>query len=422
MSTATARLDSARHPWMRDDGLRRLMKTIKKGGGELRFVGGCVRDALLGLPVGEIDLASSLPPERVSELLAKAGFKVVPTGIAHGTVTAVVDHKGHEITTLRRDVETDGRRAKVAFTDDWQADAARRDFTFNALYADADGKVYDYFDGRADLENRHVRFIGDAQERIREDVLRILRFFRFYAWFGRGEPDGEGLAACRELAHLIPQLSIERVWREVSKLLNAANPLPAWKLMKENGVLAQVLPEADNLNRLATLLEAEKHYGIASSHLLRLAALLPRDGALATEIGLRLKLSNLEAEKLQLLAELPDRMKGSLGALSVRRFLYDHGPLSLRDAILLRKADAPEADIEAALAATAVWEKPVFPLQGSDMLKLGLAPGPEIGEILRAVEAWWIERDFRPGREECLAEAKNLKSRMGLSKGHEAPS
>ena len=251
MTEKTDRLDPARHSWLNDAALCRILDAIKAGGGEARVVGGAVRDALVGRTPGEIDLAVNLPPEKTAELLTKTGLKVVPTGIAHGTITAVSDHRGFEITTLRRDVETDGRRAKVAFTDDWQADAARRDFTINALYADADGRLYDYFGGRADIAAGHVRFIGDAAARIKEDVLRILRFFRFAAWFGRGAFDAESLAACREWTGLLPKLSAERIAKEILKMARAApKPAPIWQAMIENGILEPILPEAKNVARL----------------------------------------------------------------------------------------------------------------------------------------------------------------------------
>ncbi|MDX2027675.1 MAG: CCA tRNA nucleotidyltransferase [Alphaproteobacteria bacterium] len=413
MSDTVTQLDSAQQPWMRMEGLRRLLDAIKAGGGEVRVVGGCVRDVLLGRPMGDVDLAVNLPPEKVADILTKAGLKVVPTGIDHGTVTAVADHKGYEITSLRHDVETDGRRAKVAFTDDWQADAARRDFTFNALYAAADGKLYDYFKGREDLAEGKVRFIGDARERIREDVLRILRFFRFHAWFGRGTPDADGLAACRELAGLIPTLSVERVWREVIKLITAENPLPGWQLMKEQGVLQHVLPEADHFARLGALLVVEKKYDAVPSSLVRLAALLPKNENLAIQIAKRLKLSGKEAEKLQMLASLPDKLRGRLDPVPFRRALYEYGAEPARDAVLLLAAEAASADLETALAEAATWEKPTFPLQGNDILKLGKSPGPEVGVILKAVEEWWAGQDFRPGRTECLAEATARAKALG---------
>jgi poly(A) polymerase len=421
------RLDPQKHDWLKSRGLMRIVDAVAAGGGEARVVGGAVRDSLLGHEPHEIDLAVNLPPEKVIELLAKAGIKTVPTGIDHGTVTAVVDHKGYEITTLRHDIETDGRRAKVAFTDDWQADAGRRDFTMNALYTDASGKIYDYFDGRADLAAGHVRFIGDASARIKEDILRILRFFRFYAWFGKGAADKDGLAACKELKGLISgrdcsapgasarvvtataaPLSAERVWREIVKLLAAENSAPAWTLMKETGVLDEVLPEAGNIKRLEMLLKAETKYEMPPAPLVRLAALLPEGKASAEIIAAKLKLSNREAEKITALATLPALLRGKLDPVPFRRALYEHGADACRDAALLIGAENPTLDLEPVLAEALGWERPVFPVMGVDLLKLGAKPGPKMGEILRSVEEWWIAQDFRPSREECLAEARRL--------------
>jgi poly(A) polymerase len=392
--------------WLRSESVSRIMDALRGGGGEARVVGGAVRDALLGRKVGDIDLAATLPPEKTSALLTEAGIKVVPTGIEHGTITAVIDGKGYEITTLRKDVETDGRRAKVAFTDDWQSDAARRDFTINALYADANGKIYDYFGGREDLAKGHVRFIGDAGARIREDVLRILRFFRFYVWFGQGAIDAEGMEACRALAGLIPQLSVERVWREIVKLLGADNPLSGWRSMLEARVLAGILPEASDSARLGSLLAVEKKYDAAPSPLRRLAALLPSDEVTAVAIIQRLKLSKREAGKLLRLASLPALLAGKLDPIPFRRALYEFGIEDTSDAALLLAAEHPALDLEPALAAAAAWDNPVFPLQGQDLLKLGLAAGPAMGLLLRALEEEWVAADFKPSREECLASAK----------------
>jgi poly(A) polymerase len=401
------RLDLKQHAWLKAKPLARIMDAISPQG-EARVVGGAVRDALLGHEPHEIDLAVNLPPEKVMELLEKAGIKCVPTGIDHGTVTAVVDHQGYEITSLRQDVETDGRRAKVAFTDDWQADAARRDFTMNALYADRDGKLYDYFDGQKDLAAGHLRFIGDAEARIKEDVLRILRFFRFYAWFGKGEADKTALAACRELKGLIPQLSAERVWRETVKLLTAENPLPAWKLMVSTGVLTECLPEAANIARLEALLKAEAKYEMPPSHLVRLAALLPQDKNAAEKFAARLKLSNREAEKIAVLAPLPALLRGKLDPIPFRRALYEYGADAARDAALLVGADNVSLDLEPVLEIAMAWERPSFPVTGSDLLKMGAKPGPKMGEVLKATEEWWMAQDFRPSREECLAQVKSL--------------
>ena len=400
-------LSPTQNPWMQIDGLRRIFAAIQSAGGEVRFVGGCVRDALLGRAVGDIDLACNLPPEKVSAALKTAGLKVSPTGIEHGTVTAIADHKGYEITTLRRDVETYGRKAKVEFTDDWQADAARRDFTMNALYADEAGKIFDFFDGRDDLAKNHVRFIGNAEDRIKEDVLRILRFFRFYAWFGKGAADADSLKACANLANMLPTLSAERVWREVRKLLAADNPAPSWRLIIDHKILPHVLPEAADIARLEGIIAIEKRFGTSSSHITRLAALLPPKAETAADVSKKLKLSNRDAERLFALATLPLHMSGKLDIMPFRRMLYEFGAdLCHETALLFAATEHKSTDLEPALAEAANWQKPTFPIQGDDLIKLGLKPGPRMGEILRSVEDWWIASDFRPTRDECLAEAR----------------
>ena len=398
--------DQAQLGWLKDPALKRILDAVASGGGEARVVGGAVRDALLGRAIGEIDLATTLDPDRATHCLAQAGLKVVPTGITHGTITVVCDHRGFEMTTLRRDVETDGRRAKVEFTDDWQADAARRDFTINALYADAGGTLYDYFGGREDLAAGRIRFIGDAEARIREDVLRILRFFRFTAWFGRGAPDATGLAACRKLAGLLPQLSYERIARELIKLLTADRPAPIWSLMIENGILKDILPEASRTGRLQALQAVEQKHDCTPAPLTRFAASLPDDGKVADQVAKRLKLSNRDGDVLRLLAILPAQLKGKLDTVPFRRMLYKHGIEAARQAALLLAANDANADITQALAAADSWEQPVFPLQGGDLLKLGMTAGPKVGAALSMIEDWWIAHDFRPGRAECLAEAQ----------------
>ena len=400
-------LSSPLMPWLPDAGLQRLFAAIRASGGEARAVGGAVRDGLLGRAVTDIDIAVNRTPEQVIAALTAAGIKSVPTGLAHGTITAVLDHKGYELTSLRRDVATDGRHAVVAFTDDWAADAARRDFTINALYVDADGALYDYVGGQADLARNRVRFIGDAQARITEDVLRILRFFRFTAWFGQGAADAEGLAACRALAGMIPQLSVERVWREIVKLLAADHPAPVWRLMQESGVLAHILPEATNIARLGSLRDVEARYALDPAPLVRLAALLPPDQAVARAIAQRLKLSKRESEHMLCLAALPAVVRGKLDPVPLRRLLYTHGAKPIHDAVVLQAAAQP-TDIESALAIIAAWDKPHFPLQGADLLAMGLAAGPKVGLVLAATEEWWIACDFLPTRAECLAEAERV--------------
>ena len=252
---------------------RDVIAALTAKGARVRFVGGCVRDALLGRAVKDVDIATHDDPETVTALLKAAGIRAIPTGIAHGTVTAVTGAAHFEITTLREDVETDGRRAKVAFTDDWEADAARRDFTFNAIFCAPDGTIYDRFGGIEDLKAGRVRFVGDAETRLKEDVLRLLRFFRFHAWYGRGLPDPKGLDACRKFAHLLPNLSGERVAAETLRLLGAEDPSPVFALMRQEGILTHFLPEAQNIARLTALVALERGYGEADP-LRRLAAVL----------------------------------------------------------------------------------------------------------------------------------------------------
>lgn len=385
------------------------------------MVGGAVRDALLGREVSEVDLAATLAPLLVTDALEKAGFKVKPTGLAHGTVTAAHNGIGYEITTLRHDVETDGRHAKVAFTDDWQADATRRDFTINAIYADESGKLYDYHHGREDLAAGRVRFIGDARQRIQEDVLRILRFFRFSAWFATRDIDSEGLSACRELAPLMTHLSIERVARELLKLLAAANPLPVWRCMASAEIASPVLPEAAmDLGRLEGLIYLEKRFSGASVFpssfalplgLLRLAALLPSDSKICEAVAQRLKLSNRDAACLATLGKLPQILADEhLSRESFRRAMHYHGKeVALASALL---AFAEHTRLSTAFSHVVdeahSWQPAVFPVRGKDLSRLGIAEGPKMGDLLRRLEAWWVEQDFRPTRDECLAQAANM--------------
>jgi len=299
-------------PWMEAPETRAVLAAL---GGEGRFVGGCVRDTLLGRAVGDIDIATPLTPDEVTRRLNAAGIKVAPTGLTHGTVTAVASGKPFEITTLRHDVETDGRHARVAFTDDWAEDAKRRDFTMNALFLEADGAVFDPMGGLGDLRAHRVRFVGDPMTRIREDVLRILRFYRFHAHYGAGEPDPSARVACRALAHLLPNLSRERVAAELLKLLAAADPVPALRLMKEDGVLAQILPEAPRLDQLAALIPLEP----APDSIRRLAALI---GGGAEQLAERLRLSTADRERLVVLETRPVRIDLAGDEAAQHRALY----------------------------------------------------------------------------------------------------
>jgi poly(A) polymerase len=393
--------------WMSEAATRAVLAALAAEGDAARFVGGCVRDALLGRAIGDIDIATPLPPDAVMRRLAAAQIKAVPTGLAHGTVTAVAPPRQFEITTLRRDVETFGRHARVAFTDDWAADAARRDFTMNALFLDDDGNVFDPVGGLGDLRAGHVRFVGDAATRIREDVLRLLRFYRFYAHYGRGAADAEARAACRELATLLPTLSGERVAAETLKLLAAPDPLPTLRMMAEDNVLAALLPEARRLGRLVGMIPLEP----AADALRRLAALLDSDAGAAARLADRLHLSNAQRERLVALAAPSETVDLAGDARAQRRALYRLGADLYRDLVLLRAAE--QGDVVRArplLTRAAVWRPLEFPLKGRDVTALGIAEGPEVGRLLAAVEAWWQDGDFRGDRDAALAELKQRAS------------
>ncbi|MEL1249824.1 CCA tRNA nucleotidyltransferase [Aurantiacibacter gilvus] len=365
--------------WTKREDLAALVAAL--GVDNVRWVGGAVRDTRLGLPVKDIDAATTLLPDVVIERLNSAGIRTVPTGIDHGTVTALLDGGPVEVTTLRKDVSTDGRRATVAFASDWREDAARRDFTINALYAHPKTlEITDYFGGLADLEARRVRFIGDARERIREDHLRILRYYRFQARFG-SLLDGEGEEACADLASTLKGLSRERVASELLLLLGLPEPLETVERMYERGVLAVVLPEVtgDGLAALASLIETEIGYGAEPSALRRFAALLPTESKLAETVAARLRLSNAQRKHLVRLA--------GRGAETDDPYAltYREGLEVARDLLLL--AGQPVAAIEA-------WEIPVFPLKGGQIVARGVAAGPEVARVLQAVEARWIAEGF----------------------------
>jgi len=385
--------------------VRALLSAIKDAGGRAFVVGGAVRDVIVKRAIGDIDIATDLPPNRVIDALSDKDIKVVPTGLKHGTVTAVLRGKGYEITTLRRDEETDGRHANVAFTDDLREDAARRDFTFNALYIDESGEVQDFFGGVEDARAGCVRFIGDARARIREDVLRILRFFRFYAYFGQGLPDAEAVSACKELAHLIPKLSAERVAKEMIKLLAARDPIGACKAMIECGVASFVSDALVDKQRLETLIEAERETGIASEGIVRLSAWLPFDTAAAERVAEALKLSKRDREILRVLSFLPEELRKEDDKKASRRKLYEYGVEFSKHALLMNGS----AFAKRYLSVVVAWESPVFPVKGKDAMKVGFVSGEELGLALQHVEKWWISRDFQDGKEACLERLKEVR-------------
>lgn len=364
--------------WMQREDIRALVAAL--GHGNARFVGGAVRDALLRIAVKDIDMATVLRPEVVMEKLELAGIKTVPTGIEHGTVTAVLAGGPVEITTLRHDVSTDGRRATVAFAQDWREDAARRDFTINALYADPDsGEIFDWFGGLADLQTRTVRFIGDARQRIREDHLRILRYFRFQARFGSQPADQEAEDSCSELSATLKGLSRERVGSEMMNLLGLPDPAPTIARMEELGVMAVILPEA-HVEGLQELVAAELRNGIAPDPLRRLAALLPADVTLAEQIAARFRLSGAQKKRLAAAARRSESASDAPRALAYRLGL--DGAL---DRVLITGGDA---------SPVMGWTIPQFPLKGGQIVAKGVGKGPEVARILQEVESRWIDEHF----------------------------
>jgi poly(A) polymerase len=384
--------------WRERSGLAELCEALGGGAGEARFVGGAVRDGLLGLAVKDVDIATIHQPGDVIERIKGAGFKAVPTGIAHGTVTAVLHHWPVEITTLRRDVSTDGRRATVAFGTDWREDAARRDFTMNALYADPlSGALHDYFDGLPDLAAHRVRFIGDPEARIAEDHLRILRYFRFTARFGAVDRASADYAACVAHAASLMALSRERIADELMKILALPDPSDVVGAIVEDGILAPVLPEIgnDGLAALRGLVAAEQATSTPPDPLRRLLALLPADAALADQVGARLRLSNKLRARAQAALSPSD-------ATTPEGLAYRTGLPAALDRILLGRAFTLED-----VAGLASWETPKLALSGGDLIAMGLTPGPQVARALQEVERQWVASGF-PGEPETRAIAAQI--------------
>lgn len=385
--------------WLTAAATRAVMAALAAAGGPdcARFVGGCVRNALIGAPIDDIDIATTLTPDAVVAALKAAGLRSVPTGIEHGTVTGLSEHQPFEITTLRRDVSTDGRRATVAFTTDWAEDAGRRDFRLNALYADADGVILDPTgQGFDDAMAGRIVFVGQPEGRIREDYLRILRFYRFYAWYGRGAPDAAAVAACAALAEGVEQLSAERVSKELLKLLAAPDPRPAVRLMAKASVLERVLRWSVDLALFETMAE------LSGDAVQRLSALLPADPTRAAEVARRLRLSNAQRDRLV------EAVSGEAGLgltePQARAMIYRDGRQAFEDRVMRAWAMAGEAEEARRLLALAQeWARPSLPVGGRDLARLGLKPGPETGRVLKAFEAGWIADDFPDhGHEERL--------------------
>ncbi|MCT8999960.1 CCA tRNA nucleotidyltransferase [Chelativorans intermedius] len=399
--------------WLDEPGLQALLAVLNADGEEARIAGGAVRNALLGQPVTDVDIATTTPPDETTRRAEAAGFKVVPTGYEHGTVTVVAKGKPYEVTTLRADVETDGRRARVVFGRDWESDAQRRDFTINGLYATADGTVVDLVGGLEDLRAGNLRFIGDAETRIREDFLRILRFFRFFAWYGAGRPDAEGLKACARLKEGLARLSAERVWSELKKLLSAPDPGRALLWMRTTNVLGILLPETEKwgIDAIPSLVETEQALGWRPDPLLRLAAMIRPDVQRVRGLASRLRLSRAETAALLAWAEAPLPDPASSQS-DFARLLYRSDAAGIETRLRLALAAARASTDEKAQGAAegfrrlldilAGWERPIMPVKGRDLLAGGHAPGAELGALLSRLEDAWVDSGFTLTRQALL--------------------
>ena len=407
-------------PWMKTNGMTRVLAAITAGGREARFVGGCVRDALLGLPVKDVDIATPEMPDRVMALLEAAGIKALPTGIEHGTVTALIGGETCQITTLRRDVSTDGRRAAVAFTEDWRADAERRDFTFNTLSATPGGMVYDYLNGRQDLNDRVIKFVGDAGERIEEDRLRVLRFFRFIGTLDMRIGREGDLEACVRAAPRLTELSRERIRDEIMKILSSEMHFDVIRMMRNNGILEHILPEIGEpaaLDRLKWLETAAAGFeNVRPDPIRRLACILDTDDEGVEAVCRNLVLTNKEQRRLKALHHPGWQADPEISEAGFERVLQRLGSEITLDLILIGWAhglvEAPRlppghaGNWQALIAKTESWEARVFPLNGHDVMALGIEEGPEVSRHLNVVEAWWEEGGFTAGRAACLARLK----------------
>lgn len=404
-------------PWMADRATRAVMAALAAIGGEgaARFVGGCVRDTLLGRDVAEldIDIATRLTPDEVMKGFVEQGLQVEPTGRDHGTVTAIAFGRPFEITTLRKDVETDGRRAVVAFTSDWAEDAARRDFTMNALYADLDGRIYDPTGrGLDDARAGRVNFVGDPDTRIREDYLRILRFFRFIAHYAKDIADPDALAACARHADQLVRLSAERIAKELLKLLAAHDPQSAVELMRQTGVLSNIDAELSNHHRFRGLVEIEIRLGRAPDPELRLSALGPTESSSALALAKRLKLSNALRDRLVAACPGAQVISADTSGPDVRKALWRLGAPTVQDRLLLAWAESPHSlsdfDWRNQMQLIHTWRPPTFPISGVDILSLGVKEGPRVGRVRKAFEDWWLEQGFPDDRRTALDQLRSI--------------
>jgi poly(A) polymerase len=397
MTSVPAKLSDTE--WLHRAGVRKIFAALADDGEAVRVIGGAVRNALMERPVSEVDFATTAPPDKVAALAEAAGMRAVPTGVAHGTVTLVVDGEGFEVTTLREDIETDGRHAVVRFGRDWKADARRRDFTVNALSVDAEGRVHDPLGGYDDIRAGRIRFIGDAARRIAEDRLRILRFFRFHAEIGRGDIDADGLSAAIRARDGLRDLSAERIGQEMRRLVVAPGAPPTLTLMQDSGILPIVLGGVGYLPAFARVAAFEAAMGATPAVALRLAALGCRVEEDALRLADRLRLANAQRDRI-LSALATAALATPPAERHARAILYRHGAEAYRDGVALAfawgQAPADDPAWGQAYRLPDRWPTPVFPLRGADVVGPTNLRGPAIGTLLRAVEAWWIEQDFVP--------------------------
>ena len=381
---------------IRDKKIFELFRIVENHGGVLRFVGGAVRDALSGIEGFDLDLATDLSPDELVEICEENNIKTVPIGIKFGTVGVIINGKVLEITSLRKDTKTDGRHAEVEFTGDWEIDASRRDLTINAVYADEKGNVFDYYNGIEDLENGKIRFIGSPSVRIKEDYLRILRFFRFYSLFGKGEIDQKSLQACINNKDGIKQLSLERIRDELFKILKTPRAAEVLQIMKDNEILSSILPEPKNLDKLKLLIRLIERYKIEPNGLRRLFLIYEPDQMLAENLSNRLKLSKKEKQLFLSWAEITPPLQDYFDGASRNKLIYQYGKEFCQNKLLLQlaleKRDIP--DVSALLEKIEKFEIPVFPLRGRDLISAGIAESSKIGEILKTLEKAWIDSNF----------------------------
>ena len=389
--------------------VRRITAALTAKGQTVRFVGGCVRDAILGREARDIDLATPDEPEAVIALLDDSGITAIPTSLTYGTITAVVDRDRFEVTTLRRDAETFGRHARVEFTRDWLVDAERRDFTINALYCDPDGTLYDPTGGIQDLEAGRICFVGDAEARIREDYLRTLRFFRFLAWYGSTPPEPGLLAVCARLAPNITDLSGERVASELLLLLQASRPAPIVALMAQHGVLEAIAPQLGDTERLAPLCQVEDEIADPDP-LRRLSTLIIGETNAALSVSERLRLSQVQKRRLETNVRSCDLVSADMNERALRVALYRLGLQAVVDRLLLALADHDYCEhdlqrVQGLLAYADSWRTPVLPINGDDLQVMGMSEGLALGDALSVLERWWVDQDFVPDRAALLARA-----------------